>query len=427
MKIRQAFAAAAVLSTLALSVFSNSSKIEEHETNAASSDTAVSQAAIRELRSQGQAGLDELFATHAATIAEFMRTSEKTESWLRVANAIDSVAMQKDAYASRLYWHTDLEAAKRVARSHNKPILSLRLLGNLNEEFSCANSRLFRALLYANNDLSNYLRENYVVHWKSVRPAPRITIDFGDGRKIERTVTGNSIHYVLDENGAIIDALPGLYAPNAFLGNLVAANAAANSARDLKPVERQKSYLRYRRTGFVRINSARNQAIANSKVALSEPERAATAIGAAALATAKMVVTDEVSLLRVYDDFARFEPQINFAEWKLLSAKYWPNVGLDSNSISFIRRQNAATGRSESEVASMMKKLEEFISLDTTRNDFLFRTKLYDWLSSVGMVDLESFNTRVYAEIFKTPNSDKWLGLYSTDVYAALDGNGVVQ
>src|SRR5207248_3012198 len=95
--------------------------------------------------------------------------------------------------------------------------LSLRLLGNLNDEFSCANSRFFRTALYANTEVSAAMRENFVLQWKSVRPVPKVTIDFGDGRVVERTITGNSIHYVLDADGRVLDALPGLYGPQAFL------------------------------------------------------------------------------------------------------------------------------------------------------------------------------------------------------------------
>ena len=52
---------------------------------------------------------------------------------------------------------------------------------------------------------------------QSVRPVPKVTIDFGDGRKLERTLTGNSAHYVLDANGRPLDVLPGLYGPQEFL------------------------------------------------------------------------------------------------------------------------------------------------------------------------------------------------------------------
>ena len=33
---------------------------------------------------------------------------------------------------------------------------------------------------------------------------------------------------------------------------------------------------------------------------------------------------------------------------------------------------------------------------------------------------------KVYAELFLTPDSDPWLGLFSTDVYTALDNGGIV-
>jgi hypothetical protein len=57
---------------------------------------------------------------------------------------------------------------------------------------------------------------------------PRVTIDFGDGRKMETTITGNSIHYVLDADGRPIDAIPGLYGPKAFLRALQSAAGARN-------------------------------------------------------------------------------------------------------------------------------------------------------------------------------------------------------
>ena len=130
---------------------------------------------------------------------------------------IDAAANQRDAYASGLYWHKDLSEAKTEAVRTGRRILSLRLLGNLDEEYSCANSRFFRTLLYPDPSFADYVRKHYVLHWKSVRPAPLITIDMGDGRRIKRTITGNSIHYVLDADGHVLDALPGVYSPAAFL------------------------------------------------------------------------------------------------------------------------------------------------------------------------------------------------------------------
>src|SRR6266850_794988 len=58
-----------------------------------------------------------------------------------LAAQIDAVAHQKYATVSRLYWHTDLASARTAAREQGRPILHLRMLGNLDEDLSCANSR----------------------------------------------------------------------------------------------------------------------------------------------------------------------------------------------------------------------------------------------------------------------------------------------
>ena len=35
-------------------------------------------------------------------------------------------------------------------------------------------------------------------------------------------------------------------------------------------------------------------------------------------------------------------------------------------------------------------------------------------------------NERVYAELFLTPSSDPWLGLVQSDVYTAIENDGLV-
>jgi hypothetical protein len=124
--------------------------------------------------------------------------------------AIDREAAQKDAYRSGLFWYTDLSEAITAAKAANKPILSLRLLGRLDEEMSCANSRFFRKTLYVDPGVTKVLKERYILHWESVRPVPIVTIDYGNGTTVKRTLTGNSIHYLLAPDGQVLDGLPGL-------------------------------------------------------------------------------------------------------------------------------------------------------------------------------------------------------------------------
>ncbi len=196
------------------------------ETNRLASDAVLANPALAgtaraRLREMGPPGLNLIFEENLPAI-ESMREglaagAPLRPEWERLRAGLDAVARQRDAAWSGLYWYTDFAAAKAAAAKAGKPILSLRLHGNLDEELSCANSRFFRTVLYANAAISDELRNNWILHWESVRPVPKITIDFGDGRKLERTITGNSLHYLLTSNADIVDVLPGLWGPREFL------------------------------------------------------------------------------------------------------------------------------------------------------------------------------------------------------------------
>ncbi|MCM3878374.1 MAG: hypothetical protein NEA02_18395 [Thermoanaerobaculia bacterium] len=159
-----------------------------------------------------------------------LAAGEARPEWTRLRAAIDAAARQRDAAWAGLYWYTDLPQALAAAKREGKPVLSLRLLGKLDEELSCANSRFFRTALYANTAISDELRRNWILHWESVRPAPKVTIDFGDGRILNRTITGNSLHYVLDAEGRPRDVMPGLWGPGDFLRRLREEKGAVAAA-----------------------------------------------------------------------------------------------------------------------------------------------------------------------------------------------------
>jgi hypothetical protein len=170
---------------------------------------------MHDFRRMGPRGLDSWVAMHGAGASP----------------QLDQICAQKDAHTAHLYWFTELGAAIAEARRTRRPILSLRLLGRLDEELSCANSRFFRKLLYPDPQINQVLRRDFVLHWQSVRPVPKVTIDFGDGRRIERTLTGNSVHVVLDARGEPVDALPGLLSREVFATELAHAHAFGRADR----------------------------------------------------------------------------------------------------------------------------------------------------------------------------------------------------
>jgi len=86
-----------------------------------------------------------------------------------------------------------------------------------------------RTVLYADPYVRKLLSEKFVLHWSSERPVPKVTIDFGDGRVLHRTVTGNSAHYVITPEREVIDVLPGVYPAGTFVRCLRASRQVAET------------------------------------------------------------------------------------------------------------------------------------------------------------------------------------------------------
>ena len=402
---------------------------------AASTDQKAAAAAIAELRSRGPAGLEAMFAAHAGAISQQIiePLTNSTPEWERLSAALDAVSQQKNSYLSGMYWYTDMGEAKAAAKRSGKPILSLRLLGNLSDEFSCANSRFFRTILYSNATISKKLREDFVLHWKSVRPVPRVTIDFGDGRKLERTLTGNSIHYILDVEGRIIEALPGLYGPNVFLRSLLASEEVFAKLRKAKDSNPGPELTAYRRG---RIDALYVQWIADIQktggkmpeglVQVSTPNGTPTAILVAPAAVTKAVT--EVSLLRSLTTGAESLGRVtDEATWQRIARLHWSDAQLDSQSVGLIQRETQKV-LGNIQLNALLEKLMQNVAMDSVRNEYLMRARIYGWLVlDQGRSDLETFNDKVYSEVFLTPASDPWLGLFTADTYMALDDSGVVR
>lgn len=53
-----------------------------------------------------------------------------------------------------------------------------------------------------------------------VRPVPTVTIDFGNGKTIKRTLNGNIASYICTTDGSIVDVLPGIYDPATYMTRL---------------------------------------------------------------------------------------------------------------------------------------------------------------------------------------------------------------
>jgi hypothetical protein len=423
-------------------------------------------AVVAALRAEGPRALERL-------LSRYDRMSAGAEK-RALAATIDKVAAQRYATFSRIYWYTDLEKAKAAAKRSGKHILSLRMLGRLDEDLSCANSRIFRIVLYANSKLSKYMRDKFVMHWSSERPAPRVRIDYGNGRVLERTITGNSIHYVLDADGRPVDAIPGVYAPVVFeqqledalaISKKIAPYSGATRQYQLGELHRQRMAARmkeWKALGAIRVPSFYG-------------DRLQTPAEAAQLATVTKSGM-EVNMLRTVSLGVKVgDLRDDPAAWAQLGLRLLPGamptrvapgtkpaqrtgkrvtvmtgipyVGrrfavpaatspirvpkvLDDNSralIAAIQPMDWKTSKpaSAKQLERIATRLARDVVADTAKNEFAVRVQIRGMFQSNRSSNLTMLNRDIYAGVFNTPATDPWIGL-SPGTFVALPRGGLV-
>lgn len=344
-------------------------------------------------RTQGQLGVNDLHAKWAAAAPE---------ARVELQASLDRVCAQKDCHASRLFWFTDLEEAKAEAKRRGRPILSLHLLGRLDEELSCANSRFFRTLLYSDESISALMRNEFVLHWHSVRKVPIVTIELGDGRVIRQTITGNSAHYLLDANGAPLDVLPGLYSPAAFREQL---ERWVTLHRTLSP-EMLLAYHEER----LNLTSARA-----AKLGLDRAMYDGQSPVWAAQRRSMSKAMTEVPVLRQLQSPAAQRANASRQAW----AAY--RIGEAGKKDIVFSESTLRLMRSKQELTpELLDNLRRSVASDTTFNEYDLHRRIHEWFAGGEVEDLQSLNERVYDELFLTPSSDPWLGLQSDSVFVGI-------
>lgn len=334
-----------------------------------------------------------------------------------------------------------------------------------------------RTVLYADKDVSELLARNFVLLWTSERPVPKVTIDFGDGRTLERTITGNAVHYILDAEGRPLDALPGLYAPRTFIENLQRSLTLVRSLNQAKTEDRGILLAGHHRS---RVEVLATE-FGDTAARVSPPVDASSvsrpvATEAIRIATGKMMIELPAAhriappARHVRPDAEEFAAPGSEAFWQRIAEERGYRVRLDSRSLAVMARElpefasaapddatltrvsraaavpakeavalaSTKSGRRGGGEAALLNRLEggerdlslmaatflETLAVDTVRNEFLFHARIHQWFARGEVPGLETLNERVYAEIFLTPRSDPWLGLGAEGVYTGTSGGG---
>lgn len=377
---------------------------------------------VAALRAKGPAGLEVALARFEAADGD-----ERAE----LAELVDRVAGQRYATYSRLFWYTDRERALEAARESGKPVLSLRMLGRLDEDYSCANSRFFRIALYANEKVSAYLRDNFVLHWSSERNAPKITVDYGDGRVMHRTIAGNSAHYVLDFTGRPVDVLPGLFGPEAFMTELETSRSLAIEAAALSVKE-----LSARLAAHHKARGAAVQQMWSDVGAMIRVPSQWTADST--LQTAEMLTMSKMLIEVPMASRVQLGTQMSSVQWDKLmrerlveAAKV--TVKLDDSSRRLLASLRPSDWQSEpgdldeAGLDALVVAFEKNIAADTMINQLTLRWQIHAHLQRPDAPRaFAAVNEWVYATLFRTPASDPWLGMSAVGAVTGLPSDGIV-
>ena len=352
-----------------------------------------------------------------------------------LAQRIDRLAGQRHATWSRLYWHRDLDAALAEARETGRPVLSLRMLGSLDEDLSCANSRFFRVALYANRELSAYLRDHFILHWSSERPVPVARIDFGDGRVLERTIAGNSAHYVLDSAGRPVDVLPGLYSPALMRAALDEIRPVAVRAGGLDDAEQAALVAAHHRAVL-----ERTRTLFASLGEVTLPEAPPSLLGAETRAMSKAAVeiplagTLQLGTQLTLEEVQRWRQ--DSAMWDQIGVRLAERVGparLDANSRALMAAltptdwARAGQPLPPAGLDALAAAFEQVMARDAAHNELRLRPLIHARMAAAGApLGLAALNEWVYAELFLTPAQDPWLGMATPGVFTGIPADGVV-
>jgi len=99
--------------------------------------------------------------------------------------------------------------------------------------------------LFSKPEVATFINRNFEPVWEGVRAVPMVRIDFGNGTVVTRTLHGNIASYVCAADGQVLDVLPGIYTPAAYVERLYQLRLLANYVDQQGPAKRAERLKAY--------------------------------------------------------------------------------------------------------------------------------------------------------------------------------------
>jgi hypothetical protein len=238
----------------------------------------------------------------------------------------------------------------------------------------------------------------------------------------------------------VVDVIPGLYGPVAFLRALNEAHLIEGDWNEPDFANRLVTYhtKRLADTRFTWDADLRNLGVADPALPKLTPVNAkgqpAPTAAAGARITASKALVEIRPIVALTPDRQTLAARTDDAVWAKLAALHAEDAHLDNGSRAVIYEKVGAVAanrlttsklRVEDPTVRMIRNFERSVTEDTVRNEYLFHSQVHEWfIRNQVPAKLEDLNDKVYAELFLMPKSDPWLGLVPADTYTALPADG---
>jgi hypothetical protein len=269
----------------------------------------------------------------------------------------------------------------------------------------------------------------------------------------------------LSRDGQPIDALPGLYGPQAFLHHLRRGVEATQDYSTLSETQRPAALVEHHRRQMATIDAAWAADLERlghdiARRPRTEPPAVQTAarqhvpaIQAARVAAPKSVIEVRTIMALTPDDRPPpVAPEVGVdwldshtteETWQQIASLHGHEARLDSASVQLFEKLQQVTFASDPKliaqamvscsgfvpatpnVTEMVAGFEMLLALDTVRNECLLHRQIHRWFADNEVDGLDALNERVYNELFLTPRSDPWLGLTTEGAFTALPNGGL--
>lgn len=108
-------------------------------------------------------------------------------------------------------------------------------------------------MLFSDKEVAEYVNTHFEPVWESARPVPKITMDFGNGHVIKRTLRGNIATYICFSDGQTLDVLPNIYDSASYKKNLEKLSDLAHTLQSKQTIDRQTKVQAYHRSAVDRV------------------------------------------------------------------------------------------------------------------------------------------------------------------------------